>query len=163
MISSLQILQLISVFIGAFVGALIANKITSKRDAKILKFNVADANTPILTVKQDDIELNFIIDTGSSVSAIDTSALNQICSQKLKKSTNVVGIEGTFMEVDCYEIPFSYNDYEYNHTFVAKDFTAAFTPLVDVIKKPIHGLIGSDFCDQHGFIIDFQNCTINAK
>ena len=83
MISSLQILQLISVFIGAFIGALIANKITSRKDAKILKFNVEDANTPVLTVKQDDIELNFIIDTGSSVSAIDISALNQIYSQKL--------------------------------------------------------------------------------
>ena len=163
MISSLQILQFISVFIGAFIGALIANKLTSKKDAKILKFNVANTNTPILTVQQDDIELNFIIDTGSSVSAIDTAALNQIYSQKLKKSTNVVGIEGNFVEVDFYEIPFSYNNYEYNHTFVSKDFSAAFNPIVDVLKKPIHGLIGSDFCDEHGFIIDFQTCTINAK
>lgn len=158
-----SILQIINIIISVVLVALIVNESKSKRFAKTLKFNVEHDNTPILTVKQDDIELNFILDTGSSVSAINTTTLNEIYAQKLNQEKQIIGIEGTLTDVSCYEIPFSYNNYEYNHTFVAKDFSAAFMPIEEVINKPIHGLIGSDFCDTNGFVIDFQTHTINAK
>lgn len=156
-------LQLINLLISVCLVGLYCNYTVKRRAAKTLNFTIDDNNTPVMTVIQDDMELNFIIDTGSSVSAIDANSLNSIRSYKLSKTGQVVGIDGIPESVDYYEIPFSYNNYEYNHTFGVKDFSLAFKSVEENLNKPIHGLIGSDFCNENGFIINFQTKEIHAN
>lgn len=159
-----MIINIIILLISIVIFGFVFNIFNNTKQAKMLNFNIdKNNNTPILTVKQDDIELNFILDTGSSVSAIDSNMLNQIYAHKLNKTGQVVGIDGIPEEVHWYEIPFSCNNYEYNHTFVAKDLLLAFQSIEESMGKRIHGLIGSDFCNENGFVINFQTQSVYAK
>lgn len=148
---------LISVSLGFIV-----NIYEDRKNSKSLQFKCID-DTPILSVTQNDISLNFIIDTGSSISAIDSNILKKIKKKQTNKSCEVVGIEGMPLDADVYEIDFNYNNIKYSHTFVCKDFSTAFNPLQAIVHIPIHGLLGCDFFNTYGFAIDFQNGLYNGQ
>ena len=119
-------------------------------------------NIPIATFSQGDVELNFIIDTGSDQNVIDSSILNKIEHHKTENKTTLTGVGGSVVAESC-NITFGYGEDSYTTEFLISDLRAAF----DTIKKahaiPLHGMLGSKFLKENNLVLDFTNMVAYNK
>lgn len=156
------ICNILLLIITTVILGFIINIYDDKRQSKVLKFTYIN-DTPILSVSQTDVKLNFILDTGSSISAINNNALDMIITQPTNTSCDFIGIEGNAANAQCYEIEFMYDDKFYIHEFACVDLNTAFENVSQAIDIPIHGILGCDFLNAYNFTIDFKQHSCNGK
>lgn len=160
---TIYILQVISIILSIAVLAIVINTIEAFKKTKQIPLLTNSLNkTPIITLTQDDCTYNFIVDTGSCVSAIDEKYIADLGAIKLNKTTEIVGIEGNPEEVNFYEINFECNNRMYTHNVIAKSFGNAFEPFFQEQNIIIHGILGSEFFSKHGVTINFKTNTLNV-
>ena len=131
----------------------------SSKKVNIMSFKEAMelVELPVITFYNGDKKLNFLLDTGSNISYINSSLapdLNYTISKKLK--TNVIGVEGNKVESQFCEMIIKYKNQEFKENFAIKDLNAAF----DIVKQEsgvqIHGILGSMFFQNYRYILDFD-------
>lgn len=160
---TIYILQLIGILISAVILGVVLNTVDVYKKVKKIPFTTCGTNkTPIIKVNQGNTIFNFIIDTGSSISAIDKKYIPDLLALKLNKTTEVIGIEGNPEKVSFYEIDFECNNHLYTHNVIAKSFGNAFDPFLQEYNIVIHGMLGSDFFTKYKFIVDFKTQTLNV-
>jgi hypothetical protein len=159
----IYILQLITIVLVGVGIAIFLNAVDAYKKTKCIPLVTCGSNkTPIITLSQGSYKYNFIVDTGSCVSAIDEKYITELGAIRLNKTTEVVGIEGNPEEVHFYEIDFECNNTAYTHDVIAKSFGNAFDPFLKEFNLEIHGILGSEFFTKHKFIIDFKTNTLNV-
>lgn len=120
------------------------------------------SNALILKCNQDGNPINFIIDTGSSVSAIDRCVIDKFYNIEKDDTTTVIGVDGVTEKVKLYEIRFKFKETDYYHTFVAKNLKKAFKPIEEKTGLVIHGILGTDFLEKNNFIINYNAHLIHV-
>ena len=65
---------------------------------------------PIVTFKQGENKLHFLLDTGSNISYINTEAMKDLEVEDLNASSSTVGVGGANMETKHYNIKIGYRD-----------------------------------------------------
>ena len=111
---------------------------------------------PIVTFKQGDKKLHFLLDTGSNISYINSEVVKDLEVEDLNASSNTVGVGGEDMETKHYNIKIGYKDQEFVEEFGALDLSGAFASIEAESGIKLHGIIGNRFFEKYKYILDFR-------
>lgn len=155
LITALILVTLICIFILEYLH-LYRNK--RKEQTKIsFKEGLDLTELPIVTFKQGDKKLHFLLDTGSNISYINNEVINDIEVEDLNASSNTVGVGGNDMETKHYNIKIGYKDQEFVEEFGALDLSGAFASIEAESGIRLHGIIGNRFFEKYKYILDFRD------
>ena len=162
-----MILKIVGVVILVLVVALIANTIDDIRKRNNSKISFKEAmdltELPVVTFYNGDKKLNFLLDTGSNASHINSSIINLLDHTKTNQKTDIIGMEGNKVSNDICKMTIYYRNQKFEEDFIISDLNDAF----DVIKKEdgvqIHGILGSKFFEKYKYILDFKELTAYIK
>lgn len=153
------------------VGGAIASPFIISRYNKRYKENISfkkyyqNLELPIISLYNNNIRLNFLVDSGSNISYIDTNIFNdyKLEYKKLDKSINCFGLEGVETIGNYCEITFYFNKLKFKETLVMNDLSQAFNKIEERNNIRIHGILGSDFLMKYKYNIDYKNMIIYQK
>lgn len=111
---------------------------------------------PIVTFKQGENKLHFLLDTGSNISYINTEAMKDLEVEDLNASSSTVGVGGADMETKHYNIKIGYKDQEFIEEFGALDLSAAFSSIEAESGIKLHGILGNKFFERYKYVLDFR-------
>lgn len=135
---------------------------TPKKGISIKKYMKSDL--PVLTLTNNGIALNFLIDTGSNISHICPSAAELIDHKYLgeSKNTTVAGLGGINQGVKVCSATFKDTlSREYNLTLTISEGLEETTKYIESATGfKIHGLLGTDFLKKYKYIIDFKTLEV---
>lgn len=124
-------------------------------------FNLTEM--PIVTFKQGNIKLNFLLDTGSNNSLINKSVVKKIKHNPLETNTKVFGLDGNYNEVGLTVISIFYNNIEYTNEFMISDLDKPFSNIKKESGVTIHGILGNNFFTKNKSILDFEELKAYFK
>lgn len=122
---------------------------------------------PIIILKVNNINLNFLLDTGSMASyinkvLIDTNSLGNFISTDKKVVSQ--GIEGGSVELPIININlFTPKGKQMNTDLVVRDMSTIFSSIKEDYGVTINGLLGNDFFQKYKYIIDFNELIAYEK
>lgn len=161
------ILEVLIVLVAVFVIATIINGIEdyhAKNSLVRLSFtdNMGRLNLPIVSLTNNGQSFNFLIDTGATLSVIDSNALDKLAYTKVETTGNAYGVDGNI-------VPVGYARIELNHekTKFVDEFQIMRVDAFDNIKESdkieIVGILGSTFLKRYDFTINYKDLIISAK
>ena len=119
---------------------------------------------PIIPFYSGGVRLNFLLDTGASNSLIDPNSLKNIKYELIKtdEQCSVSGISGDPIYFDLCALSMEYKDSEFSFIFGMMDISERFNEMTDG-KINIDGVIGTDFLESYGYVIDFSDAVVYVK
>lgn len=118
---------------------------------------------PIVTLYQGDKVLNFLLDTGSNDSIIDSNVLKDIEHTMSDEKSSLYGLEGNAQEVGKCSITLSYQGLDYPYEYIVCDMTGPFSKIKAESGVILHGLIGSKFFNTYKYVLDFESLIAYSK
>lgn len=119
------------------------------------------AGLPIITFHQGKNKYNFLIDSGSSNTFINSSV--PIEHSELKGRGQFFGSSGHLEDVEVFDVCLYYRDHKYEYIFRAANLDAAFTELKNTWGVQVHGIIGCDFMNKFKYCIDFKENVVYIR
>ena len=116
------------------------------------------AGLPIITLYNDYYPLNFLVDTGSDDNFIDINILQYVHYIETDDQHEVICASGSTTSKG---IIVRINDGE--DTVEEKFYTIDISSVNTYKDIKINGILGSKFCADAKFVIDFSNMTIYSK
>lgn len=139
-------------------------QINKKNKSKIsFKESMDLTELPVITFTNNDIKLNFLLDTGSNNSFINKSILNMLDYKELNGASNIIGFEGNKIENSICEMKIGYKDYVFDTTFNIADLDASFNVIKQEDGVQLHGILGSLFFQKYKYVLDFQSLIAYMK
>lgn len=164
-------LVLFIVIIGVLIGAIayIVISIIRKNileDLPSIKVQAVE-NLPLVVLFNNNNALNFIIDSGSTISYICEGYAEQLQIEKTQHyNFAVTGIGSTTVaEGNLHNVALTdtnRNSYNVN-LYESAEFSETFKSIEDSINLKIHGILGTDFLIKYGCIINFESLEMYAK
>lgn len=136
-----------------------------RRDDSKISFKEAMdlVELPVVTFYNGDRKLNFLLDTGSNVSHINSSVISSLNCKKTGISKEHMGIEGNIKNTEMCEMSIYYKNQKFEGEFYMTDLDNAF----DIIKQEsgvqIHGILGSKFFERYKYVLDFGELVAHVK
>lgn len=121
------------------------------------------AELPVVTFRQGDKKINFLLDTGSNNCVIDSNILKNIDHKMLNIETNILGIEGNAQKTGICTIKMTYKDKEYEYPYVIQDMSAAFDSIKKETGVTVNGMLGSKFFNEFKYVLDFDELIAYSK
>lgn len=154
-------------FIVVVVLAIVINGIEEYGSKNSLtKLSFADymgrLNLPIITLTNNGQTFNFLVDTGASISVVDSIVLDKIEHTKLNTVGEAYGIDGNIVKVNYVSIELAKEDMTFTEQFQVMRLDA-FDNLKETDNLELSGILGSAFLKAHGFVIDFEKLTLCTK
>lgn len=118
---------------------------------------------PIISLYQGDKVLNFLLDTGSNDSIIDSNVLKDIEHTMSDEKSSLYGLEGNAQEVGKCSITLSYQGLDYPYEYIVCDMTGPFSKIKAESGVILHGLIGSKFFNTYKYVLDFESLIAYSK
>lgn len=155
-----MILEIIGVVILVLVVAFIANTIDDMRKRNNSKISFKEAmdlvELPVVTFYNGDKKLNFLLDTGSNVSYINSSIIPLLDHKKTDKEMNTIGIEGNKVSNQFCKMSVTYKNQVFEEEFSIADLDGAFSVVKQESGVQIHGILGSKFFERYKYVLDFK-------
>lgn len=162
-----MILEIIGVVILVLAVAFIANTIDDIRKRNNSKISFKESmdltELPIVTFNCKKKKLNFLLDTGSNLSHINSSVLPLLDHKVLGESSNVMGFEGNVVSTSTCKITVTYKRKKFEEEFSIADLDAAFNTVKQESGVQLHGILGNRFFEKYRYIIDFKNLIAYMK
>lgn len=111
---------------------------------------------PIVTFKQGEKKLNFLLDTGATNSVINKSVVDEFEFVPTKFKDTIYGADGNSDHVDIVEMTITYKEKQFTDLFYSWDLDGAFGNLKQKYGVNLHGVIGSSFFQKYKYVIDFD-------
>lgn len=127
-----------------------------KRRKFIFSFEdtIDKADLPIVSFTQNGKHFKFLIDSGASISVLNSTSLSELECIELGEQQKIYGIDGNNVDVSLVGIKL----YSQNHKFV-EIFQVCDVPGLDNIKRDdgieVAGILGNSFLKRYRFILDF--------
>lgn len=121
------------------------------------------AELPVVTFRQGDKKINFLLDTGSNNCVIDSNILKNIDHKMLNIETNILGIEGNAQKTGVCTIKMTYKDKEYEYPYIIQDMSAAFDSIKKETGVTVNGMLGSKFFNEFKYVLDFDELIAYSK
>lgn len=134
-----------------------------KRNAISFGPGMALTELPVISLYQGDASFNFLLDTGSNDSIIDSNVLNRIEHTPSDRKSSLFGMEGNSQEASVCNITLSYKDNDYPYEYVVTDMSAAFGKIKAETGVTLHGIIGSKFFNAYKYVLDFEKLIAYSK
>lgn len=136
----------------------------TKRKKKIsFKETIALTDLPIVTFYNNGNKLNFILDTGSNRSVLNSEELDICKYRKLHGTNSLHGVDGITREVSNIELTLMYDDKEYVDIFQVTDLSDALNKLFEDTGIKIHGVLGNTFFTKYRSCVDFDTASFCTK
>lgn len=132
-------------------------------DAMSFQNSMDLAELPVVTFRQGDKKINFLLDTGSNNCVIDSNILKSIDHKMLDVETNILGLEGNAQKTGVCTIKMSYKDKEYEYPYVIQDMSAAFDSIKKETGVTVNGMLGSKFFNEFKYVLDFDEFIAYSK
>ena len=120
---------------------------------------------PIVTFKQGDKDITFLIDSGSNRNVINKEALAFIEHEVIesKDKTTLSGLNASPTEVSLCSIKFSNDGKEYKQTFLVTDLSAPMKGIKEGHGFTVYGMLGSPFLEEYKVILDYDQMIAYSK
>lgn len=155
-----MILEMIGMVILVLAVAFIANTIDDMRKKNNSKISFKEAmdlvELPVVTFYNGDKKLNFLLDTGSNVSYINSSIIPLLDHEKTDKEMNTIGIEGNKVSNQFCKMSVTYKNQVFEEEFSIADLNEAFSVVKQESGVQIHGILGSKFFERYKYVLDFK-------
>ena len=160
--------ELIIILVTIVFIAYIVNKIEATKKEINSRMSFKEAldliELPIVTFYQGDKKLNFMLDSGSNFSIIDSNAVNNLKLEhtKLNKVNSIIGINGETRNAGFINLKFSYKHINFDYDFQYLDLSN----VVESLKQngiTIHGILGNQFFIKYKYILDFNDLIAYSK
>lgn len=150
---------LMFILVPFIVGAVIIFFLRKKsfKENKISFREAMDlADLPIITLKQGDKKINFLLDTGSTMSIITTGVLEGLEYTETGELGTVYGMEGNVIDTKYINMNVMYKDITYNENFQVVDMTSAFNSIKQSTGVTISGILGNSFFTKYKYVLNFD-------
>jgi hypothetical protein len=151
------------VLLLAFSVNVIEKIIREKRDKISFKESMDLTDLPIITLYNGKTKINFLLDTGSNLSHINKSYLDNLEYQDLNIEQDTIGMEGNKVTSKVCRIQVFYKENRYEEEFVASDLDNAFNTIKQESGVQIHGILGNKFFEKYKYVLDFSNLTAYVR
>ncbi len=162
-----MILEMIGMVILVLAVAFIANTIDDMRKKNNSKISFKEAmdlvELPVVTFYNGDKKLNFLLDTGSNVSYINSSIIPLLDHEKTDKEMNTIGIEGNKVSNQFCKMSVTYKNQVFEEEFSIADLDEAFSVVKQESGVQIHGILGSKFFERYKYVLDFKELIAYIK
>lgn len=118
---------------------------------------------PIISLYQGNKVFNFLLDTGSNDSIIDSNVLKDIEHTMSDEKSSLYGLEGNAQEVGKCSITLSYQGLDYPYEYIVCDMSGPFSKIKAESGVILHGLIGSKFFNAYKYVLDFESLIAYSK
>ena len=132
-------------------------------DAMSFQNSMDLAELPVVTFRQGDKKINFLLDTGSNNCIIDSNILKNIDHKMLDVETNILGLEGNAQKTGVCTIKMTYKDKEYEYPYIIQDMSAAFDSIKKETGVTVNGMLGSKFFNEFKYVLDFDELIAYSK
>lgn len=157
------ILKVLIIIVVVFIIAFIINGIEDHNTTSLMRLSFADTmgrlKLPVVSLTNNNKSFNFLIDTGSSVSIIDTLVVDQLKYTKLESEGTAYGIDGNVFTVEYAQIELSHESTKFEDEFQMMRVDA-FDNIEKVDGMKIAGILGSTFLKKYNFTIDYENLIV---
>ena len=151
--------------LGSVVNIFMKNREAPQESISIKKYMPGDL--PVITLTNNGVALNFLIDTGSNISHICPSAAALIEHEHLRtnKNTKIAGLGAVNQGVTICTAKFK--DTLSKEYKIQLSISSELEETGKYIKKntgvEVHGLLGTDFLQNYKFVIDFKSLEVYAR
>ena len=155
---------ILAMAVGA-IAALLVNYIRerrSRKDRMSFKESMDLTELPVVTFYTSNRKLNFLLDTGSNTSYINTRELENIEHEKLPYASTVSGL-GEQKECPYIKVSFYYKDMKFEDTMQSIDLSHTFEQIKQESGVNIHGILGSRFFAKYKYVLDFNELIAYRK
>ena len=163
----ISILYIVGVVILVLVIVFITNTIDDIRKRNNSKISFKEAmdlvELPVVTFYNGDTKLNFLLDTGSNVSYINSSIIPLLVHEKTDKEMNTMGIEGNKVSNQFCKMSVTYKNQVFEEEFSIADLDEAFGVVKQESGVQIHGILGSKFFERYKYVLDFKELIAYIK
>ena len=154
---SLEIIGVVILVLGVVI---IANTIDGRRKRNNSKISFKEAmdlvELPVVTFYNGNRKLNFLLDTGSNVSYINSSIISLLDHKKTDKKMDTIGIEGNKVSNQFCKMSVTYKNQVFEEEFSIADLDEAFSVVKQESGVQIHGILGSKFFERYKYVLDFK-------
>lgn len=148
----------------ALIVLIIYNARTKKTTSIPFKESMELVRLPIVTFKNGNTKLHFLLDTGSDDSFITSSILKKVkIKGEINKVTSIATGGGNINSKGIVIIDIQYKDKVFENTFIVSDMDEAFQSAVGNRGVHLHGILGSVFFERYKYMIDFKEMTAYSK
>ena len=162
-----MILEMIGVLLIVIVIAMIINAIEDNRKKNDSKISFRESmdltELPVVTFYNGDKKLNFLLDTGSNVSHINSSVIHLLDHTKTDQKTDTIGMEGNKVSNDICKMTVYYRNQRFEEDFIISDLNNAFNIIKQEDGVQIHGILGSKFFEKYRYVLDFSKLIAYIK
>lgn len=164
-----MVLEIVGMLLAVIILAVIINGVDDYcRQRKRINMSFKEAmdlvELPVVTFLNGDKKLNFLLDTGSNISQINSSVLPLLDHKKVEeKDMDVTGIEGNKVNTEFCEMTITYKGQEFVGEFCIHDLDDAFAIVKEESGVQIHGILGSLFFQKYKYVFDFDSLIAYSK
>lgn len=157
-----MIIKIIFIIFVVIVSIVIINDLINyyKKHKKInISFREAIdlVGLPIITFYNEGKKFNFLLDTGATISVIDSNILNDFSHKKLEKDGTLFGMEGHKIDVSYIKADLVYKDKIYKEEFQVVDMSAPFNEIKAESGVKLSGILGNIFFTNYKYVLDFNS------
>lgn len=153
--------------IGIVLWAIIISILASVGDWSKQKIDFdksyAELNLPLISLKNNNEDFNFLVDTGSNLCLIDLNVVKDLKHEKLRGSGTIFGLEGEVKETSYTKITLEKDNMSFINKFQLVDLKIPFGQVEKDYGVRIHGVLGNDFLTKYGCNINFEDFNIKYK
>lgn len=164
-----MVLTLVICFLVAVMAAFSRDALNlwlSKKVGFPLKETTTKEGIPIVTLKNGEKEFNFILDTGSTISHIDSTIKDSLSDVEEVEGNNFAiatangSVEGNNSWI---RVPLNYKKQSFIEDFMPLDLHDIFEDIKEETGVQLHGVLGNTFLRKYRYVIDYDDLVAYTK
>ena len=157
-----MVLEVIGIMLAVIILSIIINGVEdyckqSKRVNMSFKEAMDLVELPVVTFYNGDKKFNFLLDTGATISVINSNILNNFPHEKVEATGVLWGMEGNKIDVSYVRASLVYKDKVYEEEFQVVDMAASFNEVKAESGVTLSGILGNSFFKKYQYVLDFNS------
>jgi len=121
------------------------------------------AELPIITFTQNNVKINFLLDSGATISVIDEFTLRNLKSTLSNTLSRTTGIGGSIANIPNVDMEIYYKKLKFVDTFQVINMDKIFKEIKSSTGVTVHGILGTSFMQKYKYVLDFDKMIAYSK
>lgn len=162
-----MVLEMIGILLVIIILSVIINGVGEYKQSKRISMSFREAmdlvELPVITFYNGGKKFNFLLDTGATISVIDSNVLDNFSHEKVEATGVLWGMEGNKIDVSYIRAFLGYKDKVYEEDFQVVDMSSAFGEVKAESGVTLSGILGNSFFKKYQYVIDFNSLIAYSK